>query len=110
MTRGQAASSATGYTSPGASEDFSNVYRAIGTLMQVVEQQVCNGNRMLEPGCTMEQFRRLKRPMFKGTSDPVEAEACITQTENVFRVLACREDQKVPFVAFMLEGEADLWW
>lgn len=48
--------------------------------------------------------------MFKGTSNPVDVEAWITQIKKVFCVITCRDDQKVPFVTFMLDGDTDLWW
>lgn len=65
------------------------------------------GGRRPEAGCTIKQFSRLNLLAYKGTSEPVEAKAWISETE-VFRVIAFQEEQKLPFVTFMLEGEADL--
>lgn len=61
-------------------------------------------------GCTIKQLQHLKPSAFKGASDPLEAEEWITRTEKVFNVLSCANEQKVPFVAFMLEGKANSWW
>jgi hypothetical protein len=48
--------------------------------------------------------------VFKGTTDPFEAEAWVKRMEKLFTTMGCTDDQRVTFAAFMLEGEADVWW
>lgn len=56
----------------------------------------------------IKQFKELKPPIFKGTTDPLEAEVWITQVENIFRAMECPEEQKVVLATFVLEGEANM--
>jgi hypothetical protein len=48
--------------------------------------------------------------VFKGATDPFEAEAWVNRMEKLFTTMGCIDDQRVTFAAFMLEGEADVWW
>uniref|UniRef100_A0A2N9IMJ0 RNA-directed DNA polymerase n=1 Tax=Fagus sylvatica TaxID=28930 RepID=A0A2N9IMJ0_FAGSY len=59
---------------------------------------------------SLEHFRKLGPPVFKGTTDPFEAEAWVKRMEKLFTTMGCTDDQRVTFAAFMLEGEADVWW
>ena len=49
-------------------------------------------------------------PIFEGKPDPIFAERWIRQVEKTFEAIECRENQKVPFASFILEGKADTWW
>ncbi|KAL5827340.1 hypothetical protein ACOSQ3_019174 [Xanthoceras sorbifolium] len=43
---------------------------------------------------TLEQFKKLGPPAFKGTSDPSVAEAWLKQIEKVFTTIGCPDEQK----------------
>jgi hypothetical protein len=59
---------------------------------------------------SLEHFRKLGPPVFKGTTDPFEAEAWVKRMEKLFTTMGCTDDRRVTFAAFMLEGEANVWW
>ena len=95
--------------------DLEGVFRAIGSLTNVVEQHVRAGNtnarRATAPTpSTWDQFHKLHPLAFKGTVDLLEAEAWVGKMEKIFEVLGSDNAQKVLFAAFMLEGDADQWW
>ena len=48
--------------------------------------------------------------MFKGTTDPFEAEAWVKKMEKLFTTMGCTDHRRVTFATFILEGEADVWW
>jgi len=56
------------------------------------------------------EFRRNKPPQFSGGYNPEKAELWIREIEKIFRVMNCKEKQKVNYVVFMLIGEAEYWW
>ncbi len=55
---------------------------------------------------SLEHFRKLGPPVFKGTTDPFEVEAWVKKMEKLFTTMGCTDNRHVTFVAFMLEGEA----
>ncbi|KAL5757617.1 hypothetical protein ACOSP7_020228 [Xanthoceras sorbifolium] len=59
---------------------------------------------------TLERFKKLGPPAFKGTSDPLVVEAWLKHIEKVFTTIGCPDKQKVIFATFMFEDEADYWW
>ncbi|MBG9689342.1 hypothetical protein ABD91_00070, partial [Lysinibacillus sphaericus] len=86
-------------------------------FMQFMQQQVkaapvhnVGGNTGNSQAVTAKQFKELGPPEFKGEPKPLVAETWIKQITKIFDVLGCSEEQKVPFAAFMLRGEADYWW
>ena len=48
--------------------------------------------------------------MFKGTTNPFEAEAWVKKMEKLFTTMGCIDDRRVTFATFMLEGKAGVWW
>ena len=69
-----------------------------------------NGNGHNNRAVTLEQFKKLDLPIFRGSTNPMVAEAWIKQMEKIFTALGCGEEQKVVFASFVLQGEADHWW
>ena len=58
----------------------------------------------------MIEFKRLFPLVFKGTTEPMEAEKWIIEMEKVFRVLECSEGEKMAYAAYMLCGDFyDRW-
>ncbi|KAK4855314.1 hypothetical protein QYF36_005926 [Acer negundo] len=55
---------------------------------------------------TLERFKKLGPPVFKGKANPIAAEAWLKQIEKVFTAIVCSDEQKVVFASFMLEDEA----
>jgi hypothetical protein len=66
-----------------------------------------NGN---EEGQLFTLFRKQNPPVFRGASDPTEAEEWVMQLEKIFTIVQCTEVQKAKFAAFMLGGDAEHWW
>ncbi|KAK3020000.1 hypothetical protein RJ639_004045 [Escallonia herrerae] len=56
----------------------------------------------------VEKFKKLV-PAFEGEPDTVKAEAWVNQNEKMFDLRKSSNKQKVAYVIFMLEDEADHW-
>ncbi|MQL91637.1 hypothetical protein Taro_024255 [Colocasia esculenta] len=52
---------------------------------------------------TMERFKRMLPPSFKGESDPLLAESWIREIERIFRAIRCAEEDKVTLATYMLQ-------
>ncbi|XP_038975808.1 uncharacterized protein LOC120106826 [Phoenix dactylifera] len=52
----------------------------------------------------------LAPPAFQGTTESFEADNWLTEMEKAFAVLRCRDDEKLLFASYMLQGEAFNWW
>ncbi|MQL90423.1 hypothetical protein Taro_023007 [Colocasia esculenta] len=59
---------------------------------------------------TMERFKRMLPPSFKGESDPLLAESWMRETEKIFRAIRCADEDKVTLATCMLHERADVWW
>ncbi|MQL90507.1 hypothetical protein Taro_023106, partial [Colocasia esculenta] len=59
---------------------------------------------------TMERFKRILPPSFKGESDPLLAESWMREIEKIFRAIRCAEEDKVTLATYMLQERADVWW
>ncbi|MQM03853.1 hypothetical protein Taro_036640 [Colocasia esculenta] len=59
---------------------------------------------------TMERFKRMLPPSFKGESDPLLAESWIREIEKIFRAIRCADEDKVTLATYMLQERADVWW
>ncbi|KAK1577013.1 hypothetical protein Q3G72_018432 [Acer saccharum] len=91
-------------------------------MMNLVTRLLQQQNRLLEEMnrggnagnggtlVTLEQFKKLGPPVFKGTTDPLTAEAWLKHIEKVFTAINCPNEQKVIFASFVLQDEADHWW
>ncbi|MQL71089.1 hypothetical protein Taro_003414, partial [Colocasia esculenta] len=51
---------------------------------------------------TMERFKRMTPPSFKGESDPLMAESWLRETEKIFRAIRCPDEDKVTLATYML--------
>ena len=47
---------------------------------------------------------------FKGTADPVEAQAWLKEMEKAFDLVGVEDNQKCKFVSYYLKSEANYWW
>ncbi|MQL95141.1 hypothetical protein Taro_027804 [Colocasia esculenta] len=57
---------------------------------------------------TMERFKRILPPSFKGESDPLLAESWMREIEKIFRAIRCADNDKVTLATYMLqEGEME---
>ncbi|MQM18371.1 hypothetical protein Taro_051360 [Colocasia esculenta] len=54
---------------------------------------------------TMERFKRMLSPSFKGESDPLLAESCMREIEKIFRAIRCADDDKVTLATYMLQAD-----
>jgi hypothetical protein len=59
---------------------------------------------------SMKEFKRMSPRTFRGTEEPIEAERWINQMQKIFRIIKCRDEEKVDLATFMLEGDAYDWW
>src|SRR5262249_43941028 len=69
--------------------------------------------RVADPGLggtSMDRFRRLSPPAFRGENNPEIAEYWIGEVEKIFRSIRCPEEDKVSVAAFTLQDRANVWW
>ncbi|MQL75467.1 hypothetical protein Taro_007837 [Colocasia esculenta] len=59
---------------------------------------------------TMERFKRMLPPSFKGESDPLLAESWMREIEKISRAIKCADEDKVTLATYMLQERADVWW
>ncbi|TXG70315.1 hypothetical protein EZV62_005250 [Acer yangbiense] len=59
---------------------------------------------------TLERFKKLGPLTFKGSSDPLVAEAWLKHLEKIFVAIGCDDNRRVIFASFVLQNEADHWW
>ena len=52
----------------------------------------------------------MKPPEFKGSADPVEANAWLKEMEKAFELVGAGTEQKTKFASYFLKGEANYWW
>ncbi|KAL8121324.1 hypothetical protein AgCh_018164 [Apium graveolens] len=62
------------------------------------------------PVVTFKQFQAVKPPEFKGSADPVEANAWLKEMEKAFELVGAGTEQKTKFASYFLKGEANYWW
>ncbi|MQM11151.1 hypothetical protein Taro_044056 [Colocasia esculenta] len=53
---------------------------------------------------TMERFKRMLPPSFKGESDPLLAESWMREIEKFFRAIRCADEDKVTLATYMLQA------
>ena len=58
----------------------------------------------------LEQFQKMKPPVFVGEVDPLQAEGWLLQIEKILNVINCTDEQRVSFSSFMFQKEAEHWW
>ena len=57
-----------------------------------------------------EQLRKLGANPFTGTIDPAEAESWLENTDRVFDLMQCTDEEKYDYAVFLLQGDAYNWW
>ncbi|XP_057954209.1 uncharacterized protein LOC131148506 [Malania oleifera] len=78
------------------------------SVTQQVMAEMATSSR--EQSCTMEQFTQMRPSLFFGGPDPLVAENCVQDIEDMLIVLSCTDEQKVLFATFKLTEEAKRWW
>ena len=53
---------------------------------------------------------RHKPAEFTGKVSPDEADAWLRKCEKIFRVMNCEDEQKLLFVTYLLNEDAEYWW
>ena len=88
--------------------------RAIADALQALAQAMGNQNRGDIGGPDeyqgLDRFQRNNPSTFNGGYNPDGAQKWIQEIEKIFRVMACPEEQKVPFGTYTLVEEAEYWW
>ncbi|XP_027343068.1 uncharacterized protein LOC113855636 [Abrus precatorius] len=56
------------------------------------------------------QQKKSEPPQFFGIDGPNAAELWIREVEKIFITMGCVEDRKVVYAAYMLIGDAEMWW
>jgi hypothetical protein len=74
---------------------------------KMVEEEIDGEETM---SANLKEFKRMSPTAFKGTEEPIEADRWINQMQKIFRIIRCREEEKVELATFMLEGDAYDWW
>ena len=59
---------------------------------------------------SFKSFQAVNPPEFKGTSDPVVAQAWLKEMEKAFDLVGVEGDQKCKFASYYLKSEANYWW
>ena len=59
---------------------------------------------------TFKSFQAVNPPEFKGTADPVEAQAWLKEMEKAFDLVGVEDNQKCKFASYYLKSEANYWW
>lgn len=48
--------------------------------------------------------------MFKGATDPADAEAWLSLVEKCFKIMGCPKERQVRLALFILQKETENWW
>ena len=56
------------------------------------------------------RFSKLKPKVFKGTTDPYEAEEWLHSTQAILEAMELSDKEKIQCATFMLKKEARYWW
>ena len=73
------------------------------------QQQQQQWKTAAPPTVTFKQFQAVKPPEFKGSADPVEANAWLKEMEKAFELVGAGTEQKTKFARYFLKGEANYW-
>ena len=57
----------------------------------------------------ISKFKKLVPPAFKGTTKPLEADNWIIEIEKTFIVQEFRDEEKIQYAAYLLQGEVYNW-
>uniref|UniRef100_A0A2N9G096 Retrotransposon gag domain-containing protein n=1 Tax=Fagus sylvatica TaxID=28930 RepID=A0A2N9G096_FAGSY len=90
----------------GTTDILQTIIQAIGGLTEVVQHQVGATN----PMSSLEKFRKLDPPSFKGSKDPLEADNWLKELERLFKAMNVRDEQQVTLAVFVLKGDTLEWW
>ncbi|XP_031269763.1 uncharacterized protein LOC116128211 [Pistacia vera] len=89
----------------------SGIERAIGKLARLFTQVTSSwAQESSRKQNTIERAIKLGAEKFSGEGDPTVAEKWLRDTEKVFRVTDCTDEEKLKFVEFLLTEGADYWW
>ncbi|KAL8145807.1 hypothetical protein AgCh_003815 [Apium graveolens] len=77
---------------------------------QQQQQQQQQQQAAAPPAVTFKQFQAVKPPEFKGSADPMEANAWLKEMEKAFELVGAGTEQKTKFACYFLKGEANYWW
>jgi hypothetical protein len=62
------------------------------------------------PQSYLKQFLKLTPSPFKGERDPDIGESWLNEIEKRFEVMECPDREKTRLAAYMLQGQAEIWW
>ncbi|XP_057958629.1 uncharacterized protein LOC131151402 [Malania oleifera] len=79
-------------------------------MAEVVQTNKGQGRLATELGYSIDQFTRLKPPVFMGSADLIQVGNWIEEIEKILDILNYTEKHKVAFAKFKLLGEAERWW
>ncbi|KAL2327193.1 hypothetical protein Fmac_020620 [Flemingia macrophylla] len=83
--------------------------RAITKALMAMAQALGNLNQHQEVDW-LARFQRNHLPTFHGGYDPDGASDWMFEVEKIVQVMECPQVQKVSLAAFMLSGDAGIWW
>ncbi|GKV48180.1 hypothetical protein SLEP1_g55007, partial [Rubroshorea leprosula] len=76
----------------------------------IVKQQGKVSTSQLVQKGGLAEFVKLAKPFYGDSKDPLEAESWIKEMEKTFRGQGVTEENKVPYAAYLLKGDANNWW
>lgn len=84
-----------------------NDHAIVDALKSVAQALHGQQNKGCDELCGLGKFQRNNLPMFKGRYDLVGSHVWLKDIKNIFRVMACTEEHKVLFGAYMLFEEIE---
>ena len=84
----------------------------LGDLVQVLQAFLHRQQQPPPPApqLYLEQFLKLTPSPFKGERDPDIGESWLNEMEKKFKVMDCPDGEKTKLAAYMLQGQAEIWW
>ena len=92
---------------------------AIAQILDLLRQQMANLTQQQQQfqqqpqpvvqAVTFKSFQAVNPPEFKGTADPVEAQAWLKEMEKAFDLVGVEENQKCKFASYYLKSEKYYW-
>lgn len=93
------------------SDDIGHVCETLSNVTAVLQLEVDTSRRtLLEKHQIVEEFKKLKTPIFNGGPTPTDPKQWLMQIEKIFVVINYEQQHKVRLVTFMFQGKAKRWW
>lgn len=80
-------------------------------VAQAMQQGIpAAGNQLDNRLANFKDFKTVRQPEFRGTTDPIEVQTWVKKIEKAFVIARVDEGQKTAFATYMMKEEANFWW